>query len=400
MELLAPSQVRKDKLESYLSPIFETSNPTPIKKDKKTIRKKADKGSLPSCHYPDIEQPPLTIAQRALETYQSHKHIWSSKPTSRLQSKFIDEMGRMLIDGSIGGRYIGDMMGSLPHGYGQHWVPIFPNGEHLLYEGEWEYGGKSGKGQYYYLNGQEYEGGVRLGEHHGQGVMQYNNGSIYDGNWYESRKNGMGTFYYNDGRIYAGNWNKDNRDGWGTHYWPNKHRKYEGEWNGDHPLCGKWSTMTTIDFETLQNPNAPYWPTTYGENDVDGYPQENVEVPLLGLRNPELCFYPRCCTIRTKRPQQMDFGKMLKLNDWKHKQSLTEDQMEALWHGFDELTQGYYRRSKLHAVMLRRLLLLATMDPDSDMGVKLLAILLESAMQTNGLTFNNFIYHILAFQYP
>jgi hypothetical protein len=86
--------------------------------------------------------------------------------------------------------------------------------------------------------------------------------------------------YYNDGRIYVGNWNKDNRDGWGTHYWPNKHRKYEGEWNGDHPLCGKWSTMTTIDFETLQNPNAPYWPTTYGENDVDGYPQESVEVLL------------------------------------------------------------------------------------------------------------------------
>lgn len=37
------------------------------------------------------------------------------------------------------------------------------------------------------------------------------------------------------------------------------------------------------------------------------------QVPLLGLRNPELCFYPRCCTIRTKRLQQMDFGKMLKL---------------------------------------------------------------------------------------
>jgi hypothetical protein len=154
MELLAPSQVLKDQLESHLSPIFETSNTAPIKKDKKTIHKKADKGSLPSCHYPDIEQPPLTIAQRALETYQSHKHISSSKPTSRLQSKFIDEMGRMLIDGSIGGRYIGDMVGSLPHGYGQHWVPIFPSGEHLLYEGEWEYGGKSGKGQYYYLNGQ------------------------------------------------------------------------------------------------------------------------------------------------------------------------------------------------------------------------------------------------------
>jgi hypothetical protein len=50
--------------------------------------------------------------------------------------------------------------------------------------------------------------------------------------------------------------------------------------------------------------------------------------------------------------------------------------MEALWHGFDGLTQGYYRRSKLHAVMLRRFLLLATLDPDSEM-VKLLLYLMN-----------------------
>lgn len=47
--------------------------------------------------------------------------------------------------------------------------------------------------------------------------------------------------------------------------------------------------------------------------------------------------------------------------------SLKAEQMEALWHAFDELTPGYYRRSKLHLVMLRRLLLLARLDPDNQM---------------------------------
>lgn len=44
--------------------------------------------------------------------------------------------------------------------------------------------------------------------------------------------------------------------------------------------------------------------------------------------------------------------------------SLTTHQMDALWFAFDELAPSYYRRAKLHVVQLRRLLLLAHINPD------------------------------------
>ena len=47
--------------------------------------------------------------------------------------------------------------------------------------------------------------------------------------------------------------------------------------------------------------------------------------------------------------------------------SLRAEQMDALRHAFDELNPGYYRRTKLHLVHLRRLLLLARLDPDNQM---------------------------------
>lgn len=41
--------------------------------------------------------------------------------------------------------------------------------------------------------------------------------------------------------------------------------------------------------------------------------------------------------------------------------------MEALWHAFDELNPGYYRRTRLHFMHLRRLILLARLDPDNEL---------------------------------
>lgn len=35
------------------------------------------------------------------------------------------------------------------------------------------------------------------------------------------------------------------------------------------------------------------------------------KVPFQGLHNPELCYYPRCCTIRTKQLEGVDLRKML-----------------------------------------------------------------------------------------
>lgn len=41
--------------------------------------------------------------------------------------------------------------------------------------------------------------------------------------------------------------------------------------------------------------------------------------------------------------------------------------MEALLHAFDEINPGYYRRTKMHFIHLRRLILLARLDPDNEM---------------------------------
>ncbi|CAM6042331.1 unnamed protein product [Sphagnum compactum] len=403
------SSVANGKLGSSSRPFSSTkqgsskaSSPipgTPTKNDRRMIRKKAERGPLPSSHHQDVEPPSLMIVQRALTSHitMQRKQTWTPKPCP--QSAYFDDVGRMLVSGSRGGKYVGDLMGALPHGHGQHWVQLSPKEEeHLLYEGEWQYGGKTGVGWYFYVNGQEYLGAVYLGEHHGKGAMRYNDGSVYDGQWCKSRRHGIGTFYYSDGECYIGNWMKDNRDGWGTQYWPTKARKYEGEWNGDDPLCGRWSTMTSADFDTISKRIT--WPTASLKLLQRGYPEEKIEVPFQGLHNPELCYYPRCCTIRTKQLEGVNLRKMLTKDGGKQIGSLTTHQMDALWFAFDELAPSYYRRAKLHVVQLRRLLLLAHINPDGNPGGKLLARLLLSAMQTNGLTFNNLIHLILTFHDP
>lgn len=56
-------------------------------------------------------------------------------------------------------------------------------------------------------------------------------------------------------------------------------RKYEGEWNGDDPICGRWSIMTAMDFELLINTGLPWTPAC--ERMLrDGFPQEKVQVQL------------------------------------------------------------------------------------------------------------------------
>lgn len=128
---------------------------SPNKKDKAMIRKKGERGPLPSGHYQEVEPPSLMMVQRALKPYRGPSKRWSLKVQPRPPSAYHDEYGRMLLGGSSGGRYVGDVLGGLPHGQGQHWVKRPPKDtEHMLYEGEWEYGGKTGTGCYHYLNGQ------------------------------------------------------------------------------------------------------------------------------------------------------------------------------------------------------------------------------------------------------
>lgn len=129
---------------------------TPTKKDKAMIRKKGERGPLPSNHYSEVESPSMMMVTRALKPYKGgDSKRWSLKVAKPQVSAYHDELGRMLLGGSSGGRYIGDVLGGLPHGVGQHWVQKGPkHEEHLLYDGEWEFGGKTGTGSYFYTNGQ------------------------------------------------------------------------------------------------------------------------------------------------------------------------------------------------------------------------------------------------------
>lgn len=237
------------------------------------------------------------------------------------------------------------------------------------------------------------------GVHHGYGAIRYANGDIYHGDWWKSRRHGLGTVYYHDGAAYIGRFTKDNRDGWGTNYWPNRRRKYEGEWNGDDPICGRWSTMTAKDFDILAD-NHLAWPPAVDAIIKDGYPQERVQVPFQGLRYPEMVYFARTVAMRDKRMEGVNIARMIARNEGKQVGSLRGEQMEALWHAFDELNPGYFRRTKLHFVHLRRLILLAHLDPDNQLGKELFRKFLESAIATNGLTFNNFMHIIQAFHEP
>lgn len=135
--------------------------PWPIKKKKKKKegRKKGEPGPLPSNKHPDIEQPSLAIVERALKPFIGVTKRWSVKYLAPPLSAYHDEQGRMMCKGSSGGRYRGDVAAGLPHGIGQHWVPTsrkdeLRGKEHLLYEGDWALGQKTGNGNFYYLNGQ------------------------------------------------------------------------------------------------------------------------------------------------------------------------------------------------------------------------------------------------------
>ncbi|KAG0561863.1 hypothetical protein KC19_9G098700 [Ceratodon purpureus] len=380
--------------------------PWPVKKKKKKKegRKKGEMGPLPSNKHPDIEQPSLAIVERALKPFKGVTKRWSVKYLAPPPSAYHDEQGQMFAKGSRGGRYLGEVYGGLPHGVGQHWVPTkavaMKGKEHLLYEGDFEFGLKTGNGIFYYLNGQEYRGGVLKGIHHGRGAMRYTNGDIYHGDWWKSRRHGLGAFYYHDGATYIGRFTKDNRDGWGTNYWPDRRRKYEGEWNGDDPICGRWSTMTAKDFDMLAD-NRLHWPPALEDIIKDGYPQEQVQVPFQGLRYPESVYFSRTCAMRHKRMEGVNIARMiLRRNEGRQVGSLRAEQMEALWHAFDEINPGYYRRTKMHFIHLRRLILLARLDPDNEMGKVLFKKFLDSAIATNGLTFNNFMHIIQAFHEP
>jgi len=92
---------------------------------------------------------------------------------------------------------------------------------------------KSGKGKYYYLNGDFYDGEWKDDMKEGFGVYHfYAKDSKYQGEWKADKMHGKGTYFYADGSYYQGDWVEDKREGKGTFFFANGSR-YEGEWRND-----------------------------------------------------------------------------------------------------------------------------------------------------------------------
>jgi len=66
-------------------------------------------------------------------------------------------------------------------------------------------GHKSGRGTYYYVNGNFYQGEWRDDKKDGRGVYSYNTtGEKYEGEWKTGERNGRGIYYFAFGDTYNG----------------------------------------------------------------------------------------------------------------------------------------------------------------------------------------------------
>ncbi|KAJ7279248.1 hypothetical protein O6H91_10G040600 [Diphasiastrum complanatum] len=241
----------------------------------------------PSASHPDVQPPPLDMVRRALSsgigggtaalTKIAERAVRRSNRTRAPSMEFRDSEGRMLLPGSGGGRYVGDVLGGAPHGFGQHWVPYYSDREHLLYEGEWVHGNKTGLGSVHYINGQEYHGELETGERCGWGCMRYKDGSVYDGEWLKGRKHGYGALYYRNGNWYEGAWCRDEREGWGSFFWPSIRRKFEGEWASNNPFTGCYFAMDAQEYNLLQRRIPWFAPACFSVMEK-GAPLEQLQI--------------------------------------------------------------------------------------------------------------------------
>lgn len=111
------------------------------------------------------------------------------------------------IQTSPSGRYEGDWLADVPHGFGN-----FTGVAGLEYVGEWNQGKRTG---------------------YGVGVTRSK--SRYEGMWHDNKRSGFGEETRLDGSRYTGDWADNNREGQGVSTLPNG-RIHAGEWAFNAPL--------------------------------------------------------------------------------------------------------------------------------------------------------------------
>lgn len=111
-------------------------------------------------------------------------------------------------------RYDGEVLGSLPHGYG---IVIY---HRSYYEGQLSYDTLHGRGRLYLGSLSTfkdpmslYNGEFKKGNFHGKGVFYHANGDMDIGTFVEDELHGFGVVNYHDGSRFEGNFEHGERHG-------------------------------------------------------------------------------------------------------------------------------------------------------------------------------------------
>lgn len=94
----------------------------------------------------------------------------------------------------------------------------FENG--AVYEGQWNFGLRHGKGKQIWKDGSRYDGFWENNKENGKGRMIYADGDVYEGDWKDGKRHGNGKYVHLDGTEYNGFWCEDEQHGYGKVIWP------------------------------------------------------------------------------------------------------------------------------------------------------------------------------------
>ena len=145
-----------------------------------------------------------------------------------------------------GEKYVGALLGYLPHGKGTltktdgtlfegdfydgyctgNATVTYSNGD--IYVGNVDHEIRSGQGKYIKKDGTVYEGGFFEGEKDGFGITKFSDGSVYIGEYKKGIKDGKGAYLFDGGDIYIGSFKEDKRTGRGIYVW-SKSEEYSSE---------------------------------------------------------------------------------------------------------------------------------------------------------------------------
>ncbi|MBQ2785650.1 MAG: PDZ domain-containing protein [Oscillospiraceae bacterium] len=138
-----------------------------------------------------------------------------------------------------GGSYTGYLVRGVHHGQGK-WI----RDDGTVWEGTFNHGSFTGKGNIIYSNGNTYDGEWVDGRWHGTGTYKWANGGIYTGAYVNGERTGQGIMVYSDGDIYEGDWVDGNRHGKGTYKWI-EGNSYTGDFvENERTGQGTWTGST------------------------------------------------------------------------------------------------------------------------------------------------------------